>query len=347
MALPIYPQRRAGRDDSAVQADLQRGIQLTRSGKFREAIPIFQGIQGKIRDEYAVSFNLALCYVATGQFKPAIDLLDGIRSAGKDNANVENLLAQALLGNREPEAAFAAFERGARLAPKDEKFYLYLVESCMDSGYHDVGLRIVEIGLRHLPRSARLVFEHGMLLAQLDFLDDAKKELQKVSKLTPGSDVAYIAAAQKSLFEGNVVEAVRVAREGIRKGAQHFMLLALYGAAIMDSGAEPGSQEFDEARAALEQAVALRPTYASAQLALGKLNLLEGRLQDAVERLNTARDLDPRNVAVYSNLAAAYRRQGENKRAEEALAILARLNQEEVEHIRLAPGDRKPGYVSK
>ena len=35
------------------------------------------------------------------------------------------------------------------------------------------------------------------------------KELEKVGKLAPGSDVAYIAAAQKSLFESDVDEAVR------------------------------------------------------------------------------------------------------------------------------------------
>ena len=333
LAAPAYAQRggQTSRGDSAAEAELQKGIALTRSGKFSEAIPHFLAAQGQVRDASALSFNLALCYVGTGQYQPAIALLNELRSSGRSNANVENLLAQSLLGNRQPEEAFAAFERASRLAPENEKLYLYIVESCMSHGYLDMGLKVVEAGLKRLPRSAPLVFEHGILLAQLDFIDEAMKELQKVTKLAPGSDVAYIAAAQKSIFESDVDEAVRIAREGIRKGKQHFMLLALYGEAVILSGVEPRSQEFAEARAALEQSVALSPTYVSARMSLGKLYLMEGRMDDAIVQLNVARELDPKNSAVYSNLAAAYRRQGDTAHAEEMLAILDKLNKEEIE----------------
>jgi tetratricopeptide (TPR) repeat protein len=163
----------------------------------------------------------------------------------------------------------------------------------------------------------------------------------------PNSDVAYIAGAQKSIFESDVDQAVRIAREGIRKGKRHFMLLALYGEAVMLSGVEPGSEEFGEARTALEQSIALSPTYVSARLSLGKLYLAERRLDDAIAQLNVARELDPKNPAVYSNLAAAYRRRGDTAKAEEMLATLAKLNSEEVDRIRNAPGDRKSGYMSK
>jgi tetratricopeptide (TPR) repeat protein len=353
LAAPSYAQRgQTSKGDSTAEAELQKGIALTRSGKFNEAIPHFLAAQGHVGDSYALSFNLALGYVGTGQYKPAIALLNELRSNeqrtyGRSNANVENLLAQSLVGNRQPEEAYAAFERASRLAPENEKLYLYIVESCMDNGYFDMGLKVVEVGLKRLPRSAPLVFEHGILLARLDFIDEAMQELRKVTKLAPGSDVAYIAAAQQSIFESDVDEAVRIAREGIRKGKQHFMLLALYGEAVMLSGVEAGSQELAEARAALEQSVALSPTYVSARMSLGKLYLIEGRMDDAIVHLNVARELDPKNSAVYANLATAYRRRGDTARAEEMLAILAKLNKEEEERIRNAPGDRKAGYMSK
>ena len=348
LAAPGYAQRggQASRGESAAEAEMQKGISLTRSGNFNEAIPHFLAAQGQVRDASVLSFNLALCYVGTGQYQQAIALLNELRSNGTSNANVENLLAQSLIGNRQPEEAFAAFGRASRLSPENEKLYLYVIESCMDNGYFDMGLKVAEIGLKRLPRSAPLVFEHGILLARLDFVDDAMQELGKVSKLAPGSDVAYIAAAQKSIFESNVDEAVRISREGIRKGKQHFMLLALYGEAVMLSGVEAGSQEFAEARAALEQSVALSPTYVSARMSLGKLYLTERRIDDAIVQFNVARELDPKNSAVYSNLAAAYRRRGDTARAQEMLAILDKLNKEEIERIRNAPGDRKAGYMA-
>jgi len=346
-SVPVYSQRgQGGRSDSAAEAELQKGIALTRSGKFNEAIPHFLAAQGQVTNAAALNFNLALCYVGTGQYEPAIKLLNDLRLSGNSNANVENLLAQSLIGNRQPEDAFAAFERAARLAPEDEKLYLYIVESCMDNGYIDMGLKVVEAGLKHLPRSGSLVFEHGILLARLDFIDNAMKELEKVPKLAPGSDVAYIAAAQKSIFESNVDEAVRIASEGIHKGKQHFMLLALYGEAVILSGADVHSQEFADAQAALEQSIGMSPNYVSARISLGKLYLMAGRLDDAIAQLNVARELDPKNSGIYSNLAAAYRRKGDTARAEEMLAVLDKLNKEEIERIRNAPGDRKAGYMA-
>jgi tetratricopeptide (TPR) repeat protein len=351
IALPVAAQaqrgQRAAQADTPAEAELQKGIALTRSGKFEEAIPHFLAARGQVADEYAVSFNLALCYFATGRYPPAIALLDGLRSSGRATAEVENLLALALLGRGQPDEAFAAFQRAVRLSPKNEKLYLYMAEACMDNGYYDHGLKAVELGLQKIPRSARLRFERGLLLVKFDRLDEAKQELQKVAEIAPGSDVAYIASVQNHLFEGNVAEAVRVARRGMQSGQRHFMLLSLFGEAVLRSGSEPGSAEFAEARAALERAAAERPNYVSARIALGKLYLLESRLDDAINQLSAARELDPQNAAVYSNLAVAYRRQGAIERAEQMLAILARLNELEVERIRTAPGDRKAGYTER
>lgn len=345
VAMLSWPLQAQSRNDSLANIELQKGIALTRSGNFQQAIPHFLAARGQVRNDYAVRFNLALCYTATAQYPSAIELLNELQSDGHANADVLNLLAQSLLGSREPEKALAVFKDAARLTPKNEKLYVMIAEACMDNGYYGLGRQVVETGLERLPRSARLVFERAMLLAQLDFLDDAKQELQKVSELAPGSDVAFIAAAQKKFYEGEVHEAARVAREGIRKGNRHFMLLTLYGEAVLGSGIERDNSEFAEARGALEQAVAARPSYASAQIALGRFYLLEGRLEEAITHLDLARQLDPRNPAVYSNLARALRRRGDAARAEEMLAILSRLNQEEIERIRSAPGDRKASYA--
>lgn len=335
-------QRGRGDDStSSAEIELQKGIALTRSGKFQEAIPHLKAAQGQVTSELAASFNLALCYVATGQFKTAIDVLSDLRAHGQVTADVENLLAQALLGNHQPEEALAAAERAAKMAPKDEKLYVHIVEACMDNGYNDVGLKVVELGQGNLPKSGRLAFEHAMLLVQLDDLDQAKVELQKVTGLSPGSDVAYIAQTQKYLFDGNAKEAKRVAREGIAKGSQHLMLLALYGEAVIQAGVDPADPEFGDARAALEHAVDVRPNYASAQISLGKLYLMEGRVDDAIAHLEEGKRLDPRNPAAYSNLAKAYRSKGNDGQADEMLKLLAKLNQEQIEKNRNASGDRK------
>src|SRR5262249_36307 len=244
---------------------------LTRQGHFAEAIPRFIAVRGRVRDEYAASFNLALCYVGTGQYKQAIKVLNEIRVHGRTTPEIESLLAQAFIGAGKQEEAFAAAQRSAHLAPKNEKLYLLVADACMESGDYELGLKISELGLRELPGSARLLFEHGMFFAQLDQVDAAKRDLERVVALAPRTDVAYIAAAQPGVVEGDVGQAVRGAREGIVRGPQHFMLLTIYGEAVLRAGIGPGQPEFTEAQRALEKAVTEHANYASAQIALGKV----------------------------------------------------------------------------
>ena len=124
------------------------------------------------------------------------------------------------------------------------------------------------------------------------------------------------------------------ARSAIAKGDDNYILLAILGEALIRSGINPGDAGFDEAKAALEKSAAAHPGYARSHISLGKLDLMAGNTDDAISQLEQARALDPRNPAVYSYLAAAYRNKGNIAEAKKVLATLARLNQEQVTAIR-------------
>ena len=335
--------RSAHNPDSQAEEELQKGTALTRAGSFAEAIPHLLAARGRASNDYAASFNLGLCFVATGQPKQAIPILKNLRAAGHDNAGVNNLLAQAYIGDGQNEKALEALREASKLAPENEKLYLFVADACMAKQEYAVGQQVVELGLAHLPNSARLHYQRGMFLALLDELDAGKKDFDQASGLAPDTDIAFVAATQKAMFEGDVSEAVRAAREGVKKGNHDYILLTLLGEALLRSGVAPGQPEFTEAQEALEKAIAERPNYAGSQLALGKLILLDNRLDDAIAHLETARQLNPSDASVYSNLAAAYRRRGDLQQALNMLAVLEKLNQAEAEKIRSAPGDRKAG----
>lgn len=335
--------------DASGQSDpeLQVAIDLTRQGKFNEAIPHFLAVRARIGDDFALDFNLSLCYVATGRFKPAIELLNSVRANGRDTTEIENLLAQAYIGDGQQDQGFAAFQNAARMSPKDEKLYLYISDACMNSGAYDLGLKIVAMGVDRLPKSAPLHLERGLLFVQLDHVDDAQRDLEQAAALAPGSDIAYIATTQRDLLSGDVLDAVRAGREGIHKSHPHFMLPALYGEAVVRSGIDPKQPEFSEAVEALEKSTAEHSGYSSAQLSLGKLYLQENRLDDAIARLTIAGDLEPENPAVYSNLVIAFRKRGDTARAQEMATVLARLNALQAQKIADAKGDTKAGYAAR
>jgi len=343
---PAEPRESLNYLDQQAEQELQRGTALTRSGHFSEAIPHLITAHGRVTNEYAASMNLAICYIATDQPKRAIPILNGLRSSGHDTADVNNLLAQAYIGDSESQEGFDALQRAASIGPTNEKLYMFVADACMGKQAYALGIQVVELGLKNLPQSARLHFERAMFLSLLDRFDDAKPDFALARSLAPGSDIAYLSSAQQAMLDGNVPETIRVAREGIKRGDEGFLLLTLLGEALLRSGVAPGQPEFEEARTALEKSVAERANYPSSQLSLGKLYLMDNRVTDAITHLEIAGQLSPNNPAVYSNLAIAYRKQGDLLKAQKALETLQRLNSAQAEKIRTAPGESKASYAT-
>lgn len=318
---------RPAQTDADPESELRVGIDLSRAGKLEQAIPHLKAAAGHVRDEYAAEFNLALCYVGTGQFDSAIGVLDGLRASGHNTAAMNNLFAQAYVGEKKPRAALDALRAAAAQTPKDEKLYALVADACTDYKEYDLGLQVVNLGLTELPQSSRLHYERAMFLAQMDRFEEAKPEFELAAKLQPGSDIAYLAMVQEALYEDRIADAERLAREGIASGHGDYLLLSLLGTVLLHAGAVPGQPAFAEARSSLEAAVARRPDYSTAQIALGNLYLMDDKLNDAVAHLEIGRRLEPRNPSVYSHLANAYQRLGERQKAREMLAILGRLVQ--------------------
>src|SRR6516162_2581042 len=113
--------------DPQAEEELQKGTALTRAGSFAEAIPHLRAAEGRVSNKYAARFNLSLCLVATGQPKQAIPILTTLRSAGHD-VDVNNLLAQAYVGDGQNQQALEALQRASKLAPENERLYLYVAD---------------------------------------------------------------------------------------------------------------------------------------------------------------------------------------------------------------------------
>jgi predicted Zn-dependent protease len=325
--------------------EVQRGSALARRGKFSEAIPHLLAARNQGQSAFATEFNLALCYVGIRQFDHAIDILRVLAETNTGNANVYNLLAQAYIGTGQILQAIEALNKASAVTPQNEKLYLLVGDACMEAAQFAAGLDVVNLGLKNLPRSPGLHYQRGMFLALLDQFDAAKPDFELASQLGQGREIAFLAAAQMETFEGNMPEVVRITREGIKAGHETAAMYTMLGDALARSGANPGQPEFLEAVRSLEKSLAVQPENSTARIALGRLYLLDNRVKDAIEQLEAARQREPSSAAVYSNLAKAYRRSGDQAKAQQMLTALSRLNTAQAERIREAPGERKSSYL--
>lgn len=317
--------------------ELRIGTTLTRQGKLPEAIPHLLAAQAAGADPYAAAVNLGICYIGTGRYKDAVSALENARSSGHNTAIVHNLLAQAYLGDKQRERAWDSFLAASALTPVDEKLYSYMADACTDQHDFEMGLRAMDVGLRHLPGSARLHYERGLFLAQLDRLEEARPEFVQAAQLAPDNYIATLALVQRDLYDGQIPAATHRLLAVISAGHRDYQTLSLLGTVLLHAGASPGDADFAQAQAVLEESARTNPEYSATQIALGRIYILENRYNDAVEHLEIARGLEPRNPAVYSNLARAYHHMGEAQKSQQMLQQLARLLDEQTS----APASRE------
>ena len=301
---------------TAAKAELQTGTNLTRQGSFKQAIPHLLAAQSGGSDTYATAVNLGICYLGLTRYKEAITVLDGLRIAGFQTAVMNNLLTQAYLGDGQRKSAMTAFRAAATLTPKDEKLYDFVADASTDHQDYEIGLQVTEAGLRQLPDSARLHYEHAVFLARLDRMEEAKPEFDKAVQLAPDSYIASLAMVQKQLYDSNFAAATKLLRDVIHAGHRDYQTLSLLGTVLLHIGVVPGEPDFLEARSALEESAKEHPGYSATQIALGKVYEMEGHFEEARDHLEAGRALEPANPAIYSHLAHVYRKLGDRTKAQ-------------------------------
>ena len=311
------------------QWQFRLGLELAQHELFQEAIPFFQSVSSKAPESDDAAFNLAVCYVETKQFSQAIEILRRAIDQGRNTAEVSNLLAEAYEGNQQTQEAINALREAAQLAPGDENSYVDLIALCIKYEAFDLGLEMIEAGLRYHPQSDRLIFQRGAIYAMRSQFDRAQQDFQLAGQLAPDKNLSYVALGVSYMQTGNLPKAIEALRQRIQEKPDDSTLQYFLGEALIRAGATPGALDFTEAKAALEKSVLLNAKFSASQVELGKVYLKEGQVDRALQHLEQARTLDPKDKATYSALAIAYRREGKPELANAMLATLNKLNDEE------------------
>ena len=133
---------------------------------------------------------------------------------------------------------------------------------------------------------------------------------------------------------GRLAESIELLRKQVEKDPTDATTQLMLGQALIKNGAEPGEEDFDEARAAMLRSVELDPKVAAARVELGKLYLKSADLDNSIAHFQQALALDPSERTATYQLMVALRKAG---RPQEAAALArkvrAQLQRERAEEV--------------
>jgi tetratricopeptide (TPR) repeat protein len=274
---------------SGSSALARQGVNLAKSGRCKEALPLLQKSLHAEDKELRRQAGLAgvRCAMTLNQFDTVLDFL---RVLGRDFRHDPEALYVAIhaysdLATRESQAL-------AQAAPQSPQAHELNAEALEMQGKWEQAEKEYRWILRQDPRAPGIHFRIGRLLLSkpdpgTSAADEAKKEFLQELEIDPSN-----AGAEYVLGE--------LARE---------------------------AQQWDDAVAHFSRASTLDAAFGDAFFGLGESLASAKKYSDAIPPLQTAVRLEPQNAAAHYSLAIAYSRAGRKQDAEKEFAIHRQMTQ--------------------
>jgi tetratricopeptide (TPR) repeat protein len=304
------------------------GMILGNGGAHAAAARFFASARERYKDPAAAGYNQTLMLVEAGEYDAAVRTAQELLDHGPQSSELYNLVARAHEKAGRIKEAYDALRTATQIAPSAEENYVDLASICLDHQNFDLGLEIIDIGLRHRPDSSLLHLQRGVLMAMRAELGPAEAEFDTARRLAPNQPAPYAGLAMIWMQTGQTQKAVDVLRKEAQAGHDH-VVPYMFAVALMRSGVDPAGPDAAEAVGALQASLRANQRFAPAHSELGRLLLKRDDLDGAIRELEIATALDAENTAAIYNLAQAYRKKGDRTRAAELLARVTKLNAQE------------------
>lgn len=313
---------------SQIKSLEEYGSCLVRLHRPADAIPIFQQLKTLQPKSREASYNLGLVQLLAKRYQGAIATLEPLVTEYPDDADALDLLGEAYEEALDTPRAVAALRKAIVTKPDMPRYYLDFADLCMAHDAYQVGVDMLNAGLKRLPDSAQLYMARGILYVQLGKFTESEQDFATADRLDPALQRGAALQGLAALQQNNLPQAEKIIRERLRKNPNDAMLHYLLGEVLTREGAATGSPPFQEALKSAETAIRLQPNFSRARDLLGRLLLEQGKTSEAIRESRLAFEEDPTDQTALYHLILALRRGDEHKEVAPLVKRLAQLREQ-------------------
>jgi len=324
--------------DSQPALRQQYGVCLLKLKQPDKAIPVYQGALALNPADNEARYRLAVVQLSAQQPDQTLDTLAPLLQAEKPDARTLALAASAYEASQNTRMAVNTLRQAIVLYPENVDLYIDFAVLSMDHQSFQVGIDMINVGLKAEPAAAPLYVARGVLYVQLAKYEEAEDDFEKAEQLEPNRQIASVAQGLEQAQANDPVRALATVRSKLASKPNDPYLLYLQADLIAQSGPEPGSPDFLTAVRSAKRAIALQPALVPPRDVLIKLYLQAGKNQMAIEQCRAVLKLDPKDQTALYHLIQALRKTGTTQELPDLLKRLAELRAEatkqEMEHNR-------------
>ena len=315
----------------------QFGICLAQQKQLEQAVAIFQKLVARPEANGHDRLRLAALQLSAGDAVDASATLQPLLQNQPDSAALA-LAAEACEQQKDTPQAVKLLHQAIVQDPQNTDLYLQFADLSLVHQSFQVGIDMMNAGLKLQPKAAPLYLARGVLYVQIADYDHAEADFEKADQFAPQLSISEAARGMVAEQQNDLEKALSVVRARLIKKPDDAFLLYVQADILVQKDPDVDSPEFNQAILSARRAVQLQPGLVAARDTLAKLYLQAEKNQLAVEQSREALKHDPDDqVAVY-HLIVGLRRIGHRDELPLLLRKLAQLRQkatrEEGEHNR-------------
>ena len=294
----------------------QYGACLMNLDKAADALPVFQQLQALQPDDPHSRYNLAVVQLAIHNAREAVETLQPLLDATPVDPDVLDLASSAYEESGETPKAVTYLRQAIVLDPKKIKYYVDFAAISFAHQSFQVGVDMVDLGLKEIPAAAQLFVARGVLLIQLGQYEKAEADFEKASQLDPTQSSGAVAEGLAQMQQSNLEQALTTVRGRLKEHPNDAFLHYLEADILFQKGADTGSPEFKDAIAAASRAEQLRADFVLAYDLLGNLYLKSGEIDKSIVQSRRALAENSSDQEALYHLIQALRQSGKDSKGE-------------------------------
>ncbi len=301
----------------------QYGTCLMEVNRAEEAVPVFRQLLALEPNDAHSRYNLAVAQLAAHKSKDAVETLEPLLNASSPDPDALDLASSAYEESGDTPKAVALLRQAIVRDPKKTKYYVDFAAISFAHQSFQVGVDMIDVGLKQNPDAAQLYVSRGVLLIQMAQYEKAEADFEKANKLDPKQTSSAVAEGLAQMQQSNLVQALTTVKAQLRDHPSDAFLHYLEAEILFQQGADPDMPQFNQAIAAASRAAELNPDLTLAHDLLGNLYLKQGEIDKSIAESRRALGQNPSDQESLYHLIQALRQSGKDK--SELPALVKRL----------------------
>jgi tetratricopeptide (TPR) repeat protein len=312
----------------SMEAQREFGSCLFSQGDHRKAEETFRRMAEQNPTEKNV-WQLAVVQWKSKDFDDALSTLQPLMASGSADSKTFALAAQIAEEKGDTPRAVEWLHTAILKDPSETANYLLFATISFNHASYQVGIDLVNSGLRQSPDVAKLFLARGVLQVQLSHYDAAVADFEKAHALDPKlsfvEDAMGMIRSQQHDWAGSLAIFERQAREH----PQDPLLQYLYAEALAHENGNDSEQNSAKAIVAVKKALELEPDYQPARDLLCTLLLKTKRYAEVIDQAGIALKNDPNDQAALYQEIQAQRRLGNKEAIQPLVSRLEQLKRQQ------------------